>query len=214
METETSRITAIRAGKRAGKRLSVFLDGRFAFSLTAEVAGDEGLAVGQELPQNRVAELASIDSYGRCLEAATRLLGYRARSEAELRERLKRRDFAGDNIDTVIAHLKSRGLVDDAAFARSWREDRDALRPRSGWLIGLELRKKGVPEDIIASVASGADDTEAAYRAAATRAARLAADDYEAFRRRLGDFLRRRGFGYEVINQTISRLWHERTTKE
>ncbi len=214
METETSRITDIRAGKRAGKRVNVFLDGRFAFSLTAQAAGDEGLAVGQELPSNRVAELTGIDGYGRCLGAATRLLGYRARSEAELRERLKRRDFAGDSIDAVITHLKSRGLVDDAAFAHSWREDRDALKPRSGWLTGLELRRKGVSEDVISAVVSETDDSDAAYRAALVRAARLAVSDYEAFRRRLGDFLRRRGFGYEVINQTVSRLWDERTKVE
>ncbi len=214
MEAETSRITDIRAGKRAGKRVNVFLDGRFAFSLTAEAAGDEGLAVGQELPPNRVAELVGIDGYGRCLNAATRLLGYRARSEAELRERLRRRDFAADSTDAVITHLKSRGLIDDAAFARSWREDRDAFKPRSGWLTGLELRKKGVSEDVIATVVSEADDGEAADRAARTRAGRLPVTDAEAFRRRLGDFLRRRGFGYEVINQTVSRLWHERTTAE
>ena len=214
MKNETSRVTAIRAGKKAGKRLSVFLDGRFAFSLSTQAAGDEGLAVGQELPPRRVAELVSIDGYGRCLEAATRLLGYRARSEAELRERLGRRDFAGDSIDAAITHLKSRGLVDDAAFARSWREDRDALKPRSGWLTGLELRKKGVAEDVIAGIVNETDDSEAAYRAAGARAARLAVSDHEAFRRRLGNFLRRRGFGYEVINQTISRLWDERTKVE
>ncbi len=214
METETSRITAIRAGKRSGKRLSVFLDGRFAFSLSAEAAEDEGLAVGQELPPNRVTELTSIDGFGRCLDAATRLLGYRARSEAELRERLRRRDFAGDSIDAVIAHLKSQGLVDDDAFARSWRENRDTFKPRSGWLTGFELRKKGVPEEIIASVVGEADNSETAYRAACTKAARLPVTDHEAFRRRLGDFLRRRGFGYEIINQTVSRLWRERVEAE
>ncbi len=214
METETSRITAIRAGKRAGKRMNVFLDGRFAFSLSAEAAGNEGLTVGEELPPSRVAELTSIDGLGRCLDAATRLLGYRARSEAELRERLKRRDFAGDSIDAAIARLTSQGLVDDDAFARSWRENRDTFKPRSGWLTGLELRRKGVSEDVIASVVSEADDSDAAYRAAQTRAARLAVTDHDVFRRRLGDFLRRRGFGYEIINQTVSRLWLERTSTE
>ncbi len=212
METETGRITAIRAGKKAGKRLSIFLDGRFAFSLSAQAAGDEGLAVGQELPPNRVTELTSSDGSRRCLDAAMRLLGYRARSEAEMRERLRRRDFTDDSIDAVITRLKSLELIDDAAFARSWQENRDAFKPRSGWLTGLELRKKGVPEDVIASIVSDANDSEAADRAARTRADRLAVSDYEAFRRRLGDFLRRRGFGYEVINQTVSRLWRERTT--
>ncbi len=214
METETSRITAIRAGKRAGKRLNIFLDERFAFSLTAQAAEDEGLVVGQELPPDRVAELASGDSHRRCLDAAMRLLGYRARSEAELHERLRRRDFSGDSIDAAITRLKSLELIDDAAFARSWQENRNAFKPRSGWLTRLELRRKGVSEDIVSAVVNDSGDGAAAYRAAQTRADRLAVSDHEAFRRRLGDFLRRRGFGYEIINQTTSRLWRERSNAE
>lgn len=213
METETSRITDIRTGKKNGKRVNVHLDGRFAFSLSAEAAGDEGLAVGQELSPDRVVQLTSVSSYGRCLDAATRLLGYRARSENELRERLQRRDFTSESIDAVIAHLKGVGIIDDTAFARSWQENRDTFKPRSGWLTGLELRKKGVAEDVISAVVSGTDDGDAACRAARAKAERMTGADYEAFRRRLGDFLRRRGFSYEVINQTVSRLWHERTTR-
>ena len=44
-----SEITDIKTGKRREKRVNVFLDGRFAFSLLAEVAAQEGLKVGQEL---------------------------------------------------------------------------------------------------------------------------------------------------------------------
>jgi SOS response regulatory protein OraA/RecX len=54
------------------------------------------------------------------------------------------------------------------------------------------------------------DDTENAYRAAAGRARSFTAVDYQSFRRRIGEYLKRRGFGYEVINSTIMRLWQER----
>jgi SOS response regulatory protein OraA/RecX len=30
------------------------------------------------------------------------------------------------------------------------------------------------------------------------------------FRRRLGEYLRRRGFDYEVINRTVEKMWQER----
>jgi SOS response regulatory protein OraA/RecX len=33
--------------------------------------------------------------------------------------------------------------------------------------------------------------------------------DYQSFRRRLGEYLRRRGFNYEVINHTVERVWQE-----
>jgi SOS response regulatory protein OraA/RecX len=51
-----------------------------------------------------------------------------------------------------------------------------------------------------------------AYEAARPRAVRLAAlalTDPTAFRRKLGDFLLRRGFEYEVVKETVARLLRE-----
>ena len=52
------KITAIRAGRGQKKRVNVFLDGKFAFSLEAEVAIKEDLKVGQELTADQIAALA------------------------------------------------------------------------------------------------------------------------------------------------------------
>ena len=54
------------------------------------------------------------------------------------------------------------------------------------------------------------DDRGSAYRSALDKARRLPKDDYQTFRRRLGEHLRRRGFGYEVIETTLERVWQER----
>ena len=203
-----SKITAIRAGRKRGKRANVFLDGGFAFSLEAEVAIREGLQVGQELSANQIEALARSDCFHRCLNTAANYLGYRPRSEFELRERLQRRGFDGDNVDAVLAKLKEQGLVDDMAFAQFWRDNRQSFSPRSQWLTKLELRQKGVAADIIDQVVDVADD-ESAYRAALSKARSLSPSDYQSFRRRLGEYLKRRGFGYGVINHTVERIWQE-----
>ncbi len=203
-----SKITAIRAGRRRGKRANVFLDGGFAFSLEAEVAIREGLQVGQELSANQIEALARSDCFHRCLNTAANYLGYRPRSEFELRERLQRRGFNGDSVDAVLAKLKEQGLVDDMAFAQFWRDNRQSFSPRSQWLTKLELRQKGVAADIIDQVVDVADD-ESAYRAALSKARSLSPSDYQSFRRRLGEYLKRRGFGYGVINHTVERVWQE-----
>jgi len=208
-----SRITAIRTGKRAGRRLNVFLDGRFAFSLEAETAARQGLGIGQELSDGDVEALGKAEGHHRCMSAATRFLGYRPRSESELRDRLHQRGFDQDSIDLVIARLKDRGLVDDTAFALFWQENRQTFSPRSQWLTERELRGKGVPASIISDVVRDTDDGDSAYRAALPRARRLRASDYQTFRRRLGQFLKRRGFGYEVISGTVGRLWQELETQ-
>ena len=204
-----SKITALRIGKGRKKRVNVFLDDRFAFSLEAEVVIKEGLQVGQELSASQIEALARSDHFHRCLNAATHYLGYRPRSVFEVRERLQRRGFDDNTIGVVIAKLKEQGLVDDMDFARFWKENRDSFSPRSQWLTKLELRQKGVAGDIIDQVIK-IDDEDSAYRAALSKARRLSRSDYQDFRRRLGEYLKRRGFGYGVINHTIERVWEER----
>lgn len=201
-------ITAIETQKRGRERVSIFLDGRFAFSVGRGVVEEHGLHPGQVLSDSRVEELAAADLFGKCLNAALRLLSYRPRSEAEIRTRLSRR-FDGETIEGVILRLRERQMIDDVAFAAFWREARDSFSPRGRWLLKAELRHKGVDPEVIDEVLDGIDDEESAYRAAQKRGRTLAKEDYETFRRKLGAFLRRRGFSYEVANRTTERLWQE-----
>jgi len=203
------RITALRVGRGRRKRVNVSLDGRFAFSLEAEVAIKEGLQVGQELSDSQIEALARFDHFHRCLNSAAHYLSYRPRSEFELRGRLHQRGFDGDSVEAVLTKLKEQGLVDDMAFAQFWKDNRESFSPRSQWLTKLELRRKGVANNIIDQIADTIDDEDSAYRAALSKARSLPLSDYQSFRRRLGDYLKRRGFSYGVINHTIERLWAE-----
>jgi len=204
-----SKITALRVGRGRGKRVNVFLDGKFAFSLEAEVAVKEGLQGGQELSAGQIEALARSDHFHRCLNVAARYLSYRPRSEFELRKRLLQRGFNGDSIEAVLTKLKEQGLVDDMTFAQFWKDNRESFNPRSQWLTKSELRQKGVAGDIIDQVVDTIDDEDSAYRAAQSKVHNLPLSDYQLFQRRLGEYLKRRGFGYRVINHTVERLWQE-----
>jgi regulatory protein len=203
------RVTAIGEGKRRKRRVNIFLDDKFAFSLEAEVAVKENLKVGQELSEGDIEALAGAELSQRCYEAALRLLDYRPRSESELKERLARRGFGEDNVVTAIARLREQGLVDDLAFAQFWKENRQSFSPRSQWLTRHELKQKGVDDEVIERVVADVDDEGSAYQAAIARAHSLPVADYEGFRRRLGEYLKRRGFGYGVIKNTVKKVWEE-----
>ncbi len=203
------RVTAIAEGKRRKKRVNIFLDDKFAFSLEAGVALKEGLKVGQELSEGDIEALTSAEQTQRCLNAAFRYLAYRPRSEAELRERLGRRGFDGDTIEATLASLKEQRLVNDLAFAQFWKENRQFFSPRSQWLLRHELKQKGVATKVIDKVLADLDETESAYQAAITKARRLSIADYDGFRRRLGEYLKRRGFGYGVIKDILKKVWEE-----
>jgi regulatory protein len=204
------RVTAIEKQRR-GKRVSLFLDGRFAFGLSLDVVTRAGLRAGDEVDDAWLRELRYAEARAGATAAALRLLSYRQRSEAELRQRLTRRGTPPTVVDETLARLRKMGLVDDSAFAQAWVERRESASPRSRRLLRQELLAMGVGGDISCDLLDGVDDADAALRAAARRTASLRGLPCSEFRRRLGNFLRRRGFGHALVRRTVDRRWREIT---
>jgi regulatory protein len=148
-----------------------------------------------------------------CLDAAYRYLSYRPRSEGEIRQWLRGRRFPRPVIEETIARLKEQNLTDDFAFARFWKDNRLSFRPKSKRLIKKELREKNVSAEIIEQVTGDIDDEGTAYKLASTRLPALSRLDYPSFYRRLSSYLAYRGFNYEVIRDTVARLWREKETE-
>ena len=119
--------------RRGGRRSNVYLDGRYAFSLTTDLAVQE-LRVGDAISAGQYAALVVKDQQARCFDAALRFLGSRPRSEREIRDRLARHEFDVPVVDRVIERLRRIRLVDDAAFAAYWVEQRATHRPRGARL--------------------------------------------------------------------------------
>ncbi len=207
-------ISSIEKQKRR-PRVNVYGDeGRFAFALALHLAQDAGLHTDMELSEAQVGALQEADAQHLAYDAALRLLSYRPRSEKEMRRRLARRGIGLRHIDETVRRLRERGYLDDEAFARFWTESREATSPRGRRLIVQELRAQGVAAETAAAATASVADEEAAYRAAGRRLNAFRGLDYETFRRRLGGFLVRRGFSYEVARRTMDRCWQEAGEKE
>jgi len=206
-----SKVTGIIRKKGREKQVQIFLDGQYACTLLAELILKEGIKTGQELSVSQVDALSGKDRRQRCLNAAVRYLGYRPRSVAEIKERLHRHGYDTENVEMALSTLEKQGLADDAAFARFWIDNREAFSPRSRRLAALELRRKGLSKGVIEQVTGEINESESAYRAALGKARRLSSADYVDFRRRLGGYLGRRGFGYDIIKETVDRVWRERS---
>lgn len=169
-----------------------------------------GLRTGEEITPERLAAIRDAEARDGAMKAALRLLSYGPRSERELRDRLAKKGIAPDVRDETITRLRENGLIDDERYARLFTESRNTTSPRSRRLIAAELRTKGIGRDMAENSTADVDEADAAYRAACRRARTLAGATQPEFRRRLGDFLLRRGFDYEVAAETVSRLWSER----
>jgi regulatory protein len=111
----------------------------------------------------------------------------------------------------VVVELRQHGLVDDAAFAQYWLEQRQTFRPRGARLLRAELRQHGIATDVATAAADElvGSAEEDAYRAASKRAAHLPPADERAFKTRLTQFLTRRGFDWETTAAAVDRLYRE-----
>lgn len=201
-------ITALERQKRR-RRVNVFVDGRFALALALSLAQEKGLHSEMEVTEADLRALRKEDERHSAYEAALRLLSYRPRSEKEMRFRLGRRGFAPEVVEETVKRLRRLHYLDDGAFAQFWTERRDSVSPRSRALIQSELRFKGIDAETASSTVEGLDDEEAAYRAATKRLPAVAGLSRDLFRRRLGGFLTRRGFAYDVVRRTLERCWSE-----
>lgn len=201
-------ITALKAQKRNPNRISVYLDGEFAFGLARIVAA--WLQVGQVLTQEQITALQAQDTVEVAYQKSLHFLSYRPRSEAEVRQRLASHGYAEADVETVLQRLRENRLVQDSEFARLWVENRSTFRPRSHRVLAMELRRKGVGEEMIQdALADAEDDEELAYQAAVRRLQRYKQLEREAFREKLGGFLLRRGFTYGTVAPVVRRLWDE-----
>jgi regulatory protein len=204
-------ITALRPTKRDPDRIAVDLDGSFALALPAALVADEHLEVGEVLDGERVSALLAADQASRATEAALVFLGYRPRSEKEVRDRLRRGGYEQEAIDHAISRLHEWRYLDDADFARRWVENRATHRPRGRRLLQQELRHKGIDTETAREAIDDAalDETGAAEELARRRLPAYSGDEPAAIRRRLGAYLARRGYSYDVIRTALDRALGE-----
>ncbi len=201
-------VTAV-VRKPRRKKVDVYVEGELALTLGSELAVECDIRPGREISLGEIGKLTYEEERRSSFEAALRLLSYRQRSEQELRRRLREKGFAKPPVDQSIARLRELGYVNDASFARFYTETQQSSRPRSQRLLTVELRRKGVEASVAEEATVDVSDEDAAYDAASRRLSSLRGLEYERFRERLGAFLIRRGFSYDVARRTLDRCWAE-----
>jgi regulatory protein len=205
------KITAIEPQKNRN-RVNIHLDGEFAFGLARITAA--WLKHGQELSDEKIAQLQAEDARERAYQQAMLFLSYRARSEKEIRQNLLKHEIPEEVIEQTLEKLRESGLANDNQFARVWVENRSTFRPRSRRVLTMELRQKGLDDETVQAAVSNVDENALAYESARKRADRLKGREWDEFRRKLSDYLARRGFPYSVIAPVVTQVWGEAHAEE
>ena len=211
------RITALESQVHNPERVNLSIDGKFLLGISAELMLKLGLHIDQELSADELEQIKSEEIRQQAVERAINYLSFRPRSEAEVHRYLRKKETPPEIIEAVLERLKKLDYLNDRAFASFWVESREQHNPRGSQGLRSELRMKGIEREIVEEMVSDENDTELALRAAQKKAAlllRTPAMDYNTFRNRLGGFLQRRGFSYDVVARTVRALWQERKEED
>jgi regulatory protein len=210
-------VTKVERQKKHPSRVSIHIDNQYAIGIHKEVLLQSGLRVGDQVSERTIDELKKQEELHKARESSLRLLSHRARSEKELRDRLKQKGLSLESITKVIGSFTQSGLVDDLEFARAFAHDKLLRKPMGRSMLTQQLRQKGISKEIIEQVLSEVyermKEDEYAVELARNRFERFksAFDGLEPMkqRKKLSDYLSRRGFAWETVAKAINEVLGE-----
>lgn len=204
------RITKVAPAARTVGRYNIFVDGHYSFSLDEFQLVQHSLHSGQEIDETKLAELQAESDFGKNYTRAVDLISRRLRSEREIRDYARRKQWSKDNIERVIARLYDRGYLNDLVFTKAFVRSRQSAQKYSRRRIERDLVNKGISHRIIQQVldegAGMADDNDALTNLVAKKYHRY--DDIN----KLKAYLARAGFRYDDINRAIEQYHEQQNT--
>lgn len=196
------KITGIKQQVKRTDRYSIFVDGKYAFSLSEGALLESKLAGGQELTKEQVREYKKLSSEDKLYNQALRWVAMRPRSRWEIEFYLERKKQASPALtEQILNKLSNIGFVDDSKVAQAFVNDRRLLRPTSRRRMTAELRKKHIPDEIIEkSLGAEAEDeqTALAHMIEVKRRQTKYQDNLK-----LMQYLARQGFNYDDIKRAL-----------
>lgn len=196
---------------RPAGRYAVLVDGREVAVLTIEAIERLRLTVGRTvdgLEGQIELEAKRLQAYDRALD----MLAFRGRSSSELSRSLQRKGEEKPHVDWAVARLQEQGLLDDAAFARSFARAKVVDGKQSRRRVQQDLARKGVSRSLSDEAIDTVFEEEAVdQRAIVEEAARkklrsLAGLEPAVQRRRLYGYLARRGYEIDDIRSVLSSI--------
>lgn len=204
------KITAITRQKGDKQRASIFIEEEFAIGINEQTIEQFRLRKGDYIDADLADKILDFDYWIDAKRVALRYLNHRSRSEKEIKERLIKEEIPEEIIARVLEFLRSYDLVNDEKWSRAFANDKLNRKAVSSRQIAIELRQKGIDENIIEetikTVNAEQSDWDRALEAAKKRWPRLQREEPHKRKQKMFSFLAGRGFSFEVIKSTYQKL--------
>ena len=140
-------ITKIEIQKSNDERANLYLDEKFFSGISLELVVKEHLKVGMEIDENKLSELILEDEKGKALAKAVKYIGSNLKTEKQLRDYLKKKEYNFATIDYVMDKLKEYDYLNDENFAKAYIL---TYSKKYGKLkLKSQLKMKGIKDSVI-----------------------------------------------------------------
>jgi regulatory protein len=197
-------ITSIRQQKDKN-RVNVYLDDKFGFGIDLDNFVLLNLRVGQELAEKEIEGIVKKAEFQKDLDKVLRFAMVRPRSEKEIKDYFKRKNFDALMYDNLIEKLRHFDLLDDEKFAKWWVEQRQNFRPKPKRILKIELRTKGIKPEIIKQVleTEEIDEEKMVRELIEKKAYKWKNLESNVKKQKISQFLAGKGFSWEVIEKIM-----------
>jgi len=207
-EGDAKLVTKIEQQKKNSDRQSLFLDGVFAFGVSAETFSHFQIHTGQSLTEKQILLIQQHDLYEQAKESAVKYLALRMRGQKELEQYLSRRKkFPHAVVIRVIQYCLERHYLDDQTFCETFIRDQLHLSKNGAFKIRQALIVKGIERDLIAGTMARMikDDEQLKTALALAKKKAIALKNDPKRREKLYRFLAQKGYSAGVISQALKK---------
>lgn len=206
-------VTGYEDQKKNKDRISIFVDGKYSFSLSADGFLKFKIHKGLELTLDEIEEMKQTDEGNAAFSKLLFIIQYGMKTEKEIRDKLASKGFSEEASDFAIRKGHEYGYVNDINYVEAYIRSRAVPAKWGEQKIISNLHKRGIPVDLAKKKINEAytEDTRLQNAMELTRKKLQSLGDIDLVKKRqkLYNFLAGRGFSYEVIKKTVEEAIRE-----
>lgn len=208
MNNTESVITAVERHPRTAGRYMIFLDGQHALTVYEDVLIKHRLFKGERVEADKLRCVQEDEEQQKAWSDALKHVGRRPRSEKEVRQFLKRKEYAEPLADRIIQRLKEQKYLNDADFAALWTEQRIYSQRKGSRWVKQELQLKGVAPATIQEALGQVppDEEERICFELGLKKWKLTSGSSQDKKRKTAAFLMRRGYSASIVGKAVRRI--------
>ena len=187
------------------KRYNIYIDDEVAFGISDELRYKFGLHIDDNIEQDFIEDILKSEEQMKAINYALKLLSYNRKTEKGMYDSLKRKGYDESIIEIAIDSLKDKKYIDDIDYAKAFINDKRNINNYGSNRIKYDLLKKGISKEIIGSTLNIDSDEEynSAYELAVKKLKTYKGQEKHVVYRKLGGFLQRKGYSYEIISKIL-----------